>query len=68
MMPIGTRVRIRKDLKTTETYGSVEVIEDMLVYAGKETKIIWRKDNMYHILLDDGFYYWTDGMFETEWE
>lgn len=50
MMPIGTRVRIREDLKTTETYGSAEVIEDMLVYAGKETKIIWRKDNMYHIL------------------
>lgn len=39
-MPIGTRVRIREDLKTTETYGGVRVIEDMLVYAGKETTII----------------------------
>ena len=68
MMPIGTRVRIREDLKTTETYGGVRVIEDMLVYAGKETIIIWHEVNVYHVLLDNGFYYWTDGMFETEWE
>lgn len=68
MMPIGTRVRIREDLKTTETYGGVRVIEDMLVYAGKETIIIWHEDNVYHVLLDNGFYYWTDGMFISEWE
>lgn len=68
MMPIGTRVRIREDLKTTETYGGVRVIEDMLVYAGKETTIIWHKDNVYHVLLDNGFYYWTDEMFISEWE
>ena len=68
MIPIGTRVRIREDLKTTETYGGVKVVEDMLVPAGKETTIIWCKDNVYHVLLDNGFYYWTDGMFKTEWE
>lgn len=68
MMPIGTKVRIREDLKTTETYGGVKVIEDMLVYAGKETTIIWCEDNVYHVLLDNGFYYWTEKMFISEWE
>lgn len=68
MIPIGTRVRIREDLKTTETYGGVKVVEDMLVHAGKETTIIWCEDNVYHVLLDNGFYYWTDGMFISEWE
>jgi len=38
----------------------------MLLLAGKKAFITNNVNNIYSI--DNSFYYWTDGMFETEWE
>lgn len=38
----------------------------MLLLAGKKAFITNNVNNIYSI--DNNFYYWTDEMFETEWE
>lgn len=72
MMPIGAEVRIRKDLKLGVSYKNrnnkraMYACRGMLLLAGKKVHITNNINNIYSI--DDGFYCWTDGMFETEWE
>lgn len=72
MMPIGAEVRIRKDLKLGVSYKNrnnkraMYACRGMLLLAGKKVHITNNINNIYSI--DDDFYYWTDGMFETEWE
>lgn len=72
MMPIGAEVRIRKDLKLGVLYKNrnnkraMHACRGMLLLAGKKAFITNNVNNIYSI--DNGFYYWTDGMFETEWE
>ena len=72
MMPIGAEVRIRKDLKLGVSYKNrnnkraMYACRGMLLLAGKKVHITNNINNIYSI--DDSFYYWTDGMFETEWE
>lgn len=72
MMPIGAEVRIRKDLKLGVSYKNrnnkraMYACRGMLLLAGKKVHITNNINNIYSI--DDVFYYWTDGMFETEWE
>lgn len=70
MMPIGAEVKIRKDLKLGVLYKNrnnkraMHACRGMLLLAGKKAFITNNVNNIYSI--DNSFYYWTDGMFETE--
>jgi len=72
MMPIGAEVKIRKDLKLGVLYKNrnnkraMHACRGMLLLAGKKAFITNNVNNIYSI--DNNFYYWTDEMFETEWE
>lgn len=72
MRPIGAEVKIRKDLKLGVLYKNrnnkraIHACRGMLLLAGKKAFITNNVNNIYSI--DNSFYYWTDGMFETEWE
>ena len=67
---VGSRVRVRKDLKRHEYYlmedGITEdcVTEDMLELCGKVVTISYA-DGKYKIKEDYGGFWWTDGMFGT---
>ena len=67
---VGSRVRVRKDLKRHEYYlmedGIADdcVTEDMLELCGKVVTISYA-DGKYKVKEDDGEFWWTDGMFDT---
>lgn len=68
-LPIGTKVRIRQDLKAEALHGGHMVAEEMLEYAGREATIVAYEHEedcppAYLLDIDDQFWSWSDGMFE----
>ena len=67
---VGSRVRVRKDLKYFEYYpmedGDAEdcVTKNMLELCGKVVTISYA-DGKYKVKEDEGGFWWTDGMFDT---
>lgn len=66
MMPIGAEVKIGVLYKNRNNKRAMHACRGMLLLAGKKAFITNNVNNIYSI--DNSFYYWTDGMFETEWE
>ena len=62
----GDKVRVRKDLEQSKSYGGVMVIDEMEELRGKFVTIEECFDwcNVYRIKDDGGDYNWTDEMFE----
>lgn len=63
---VGDKVKIRKDLNTSEMYGSWDCSLDMASYRGMIATIINCYNDSYHIDVDDECYDWTDEMFEDD--
>lgn len=68
-LSIGTKVRIRSDLKAAHQYGTHGTAEEMLEYAGKEAIIVAYEQEedcspAYLLDIDDRFWSWSDEMFE----
>lgn len=68
-LPVGTKVRIRPDLKEDEYYGGRMADKEMLQYAGKEAAILAYEQEedcepAYLLDIDGKFWSWGDGMFE----
>lgn len=68
-LSIGTKVRIRSDLKAAYQYGTHGTAEEMLEYAGKEATIVAYEQEedcnpAYLLDIDDRFWSWSDEMFE----
>ena len=63
---IGDKVRIRKDLKTLEIYGSQLFVEQMEKYKGTPVTISEVFSDTYYIKEDKDNWNWTDEMFEAE--
>lgn len=67
---VGSRVRVRKDIKCGKYYlmeDGIEgdcVTEDMLELCGKVVTISYA-DGKYKVKEDDGGFWWVDGMFDT---
>lgn len=63
---VGDKVRIRKDLNINKEYNGVNVNEEMMSWGGEEVTIseVLAEDNGYEIEEDDGYFLWTDSMFE----
>lgn len=63
---VGDKVRIRKDLKNNVEYDEVDVNEEMISWGGEEVTIseVLAEDSGYEIEEDDGYFLWTDSMFE----
>lgn len=63
---VGDKVRIRKDLNINKEYNGVNVNEEMMSWEGEEVTIseVLAEDNGYEIEEDDGYFLWTDSMFE----
>ena len=67
---VGSRVRVRKDLKYSEYYPMEDgiagdcVTEAMLELCGKVVTISYA-DEKYKVKEDDGEFWWVDGMFDT---
>ena len=67
---VGSRVRVRKDLKYREYYTMEDgirgdcVTKDMLEFCGKVVTISYA-DGKYKIKEDGGEFWWVDGMFGT---
>lgn len=63
----GDKVRIREDLVTAWAIEKLDVVDDMLQYAGKEATVTFVGDyGDYHVNIDNGYWHWTDEMFEDE--
>lgn len=62
---IGDKVKIRKDLKLDEEYDGMDVNEEMVLLCDKEATIseVLPDDNGYEIEEDEGYFLWTDSMF-----
>lgn len=68
-LSIGTKVRIRSDLKAAYQYGTHGTAEEMLEYAGKEAIIVAYEQEddcepAYLLDIDERFWSWSDEMFE----
>lgn len=67
---VGDKVKVRLDLEENYQYGSDVCVSNMLAYTGQEatiTKVIpWRSGFEYSIDLDNGYWTWTEQMFEKE--
>lgn len=63
---VGDKVKIRKDLKANVDYGSTVAVGKMCTFSGKMATIIEvdSKYECYFIEEDDGYFCWTDEMFE----
>ena len=63
---VGDKVRIRKDLRIDKEYDEVSVVDEMGTWIGEEVTIskVFAEDNGYGIKEDDGYFLWTDSMFE----
>lgn len=62
---IGTKVRIRTDLKTDELYNGIDFSIDMKPYMGKEAKIVDCNESAYFLDVDNGFWSWGEKMLES---
>lgn len=63
---VGDKVRIRKDLRIDKEHDEVSVVDEMGTWIGEEVTIskVLAEDNGYGIKEDDGYFLWTDSMFE----
>lgn len=63
---VGDKAKIRKNLKINVEYDGVNVNEEMTSWRNEEVTIseVWVDDNGYGIKEDDGYFLWTDSMFE----
>jgi hypothetical protein len=63
---VGEKVRIRKDLRLDEEYDGIDVNGEMVLMRDEEVTIseVLLDDNGYEIEEDDGYFLWTDSMFE----
>lgn len=63
---IGEKVKIREDLIVNKWYGRDAFASDMAEYKGKIAKIVRVNEinKCYDLDIDEGFYFWTDEMFE----
>lgn len=61
---IGTKVKIRTDLKTDEFYNGIDFSIDMKPYIGKEAKIVDYNGSAYFLDIDNRFWSWGEKMLE----
>ena len=61
---VGDKVKIREDLDINKMYGGWDCTNDMATCRGMITTIIKCNNDSYQIDADDGYYIWTDEMFE----
>lgn len=61
---VGDKVKIREDLDINKMYGGWDCSNDMTTCRGMIATIIKCEDDSYQIDADDGYYIWTDEMFE----
>lgn len=67
-LPVGTKVRIRPDLKEEEDCGGHSIEKEMVKYAGKEATIVAYNQEedcepAYLLDIDGKFWSWSDRMF-----
>lgn len=62
---IGTKVRIKTDLKTDELYSGIDFSIDMKKYMGKEATIVDYNDCAYFLDVDNRFWSWGEKMLEN---
>lgn len=64
---VGDKVKIRPDLRIDKEYDGVNVNEEMVTWSSEEVTIseVLTDDNSYEIKEDDGYFFWTDSMFEN---
>lgn len=70
-LPVGTVVRIKRDLAVGKCYGDVkggelqvELLDSMSVFLGHKATITSDKYAEYGVYVLDGLYYWSRQMFE----
>lgn len=63
---VGDRVRIRADLRTDVKYGTTEAVDEMCTLRGQVVTIseIDTDGRCYLLEEDEGYFYWTDEMFD----
>lgn len=67
---IGDKVKVREDLEIDESYWMEDlnemdaVVDEMYELRGTVVTIVEDSHGKYEIAEDDGFWYWTDEMFE----
>lgn len=65
---VGDKVRIRPDLRTDIKYGMIEAVEKMCSLQGQIMKIseecVCEESRYYLLEEDEGYFCWTDEMFE----
>lgn len=61
---IGTKVRVRTDLKTDKVYNGIDFSIDMKPYMGKEAKIVDCNESAYFLDVDNQFWSWGEKMLE----
>ena len=65
---VGDKVKIRADLEENGQYGTDVCVDKMLVYTEQEATITkvapYMEGFEYKIDLDEGFWTWTEEMFE----
>lgn len=63
---VGDKVRIRPDLRTDIKYGMIEAVEKMCTLTGQILTISESNDEGGYYILeeDEGYFCWTDEMFE----
>lgn len=64
---VEDKVKIRPDLRIDKEYDGVNVNEEMVTWSSEEVTIseVLTDDNGYEIKEDDGYFFWTDSMFEN---
>lgn len=65
---IGEQVKIRPDLTLGKEYDDEDVTEEMCTYSGQVLTIaeVDKFENCYYMEEDEGYFAWTDSMFECE--
>jgi hypothetical protein len=66
-LSIGTKVKIRTDLRPSFYYDGMFMIPEMLRYGGRKATIVRTSrnyDNIYALDVDDGAWHWSAEMFE----
>lgn len=65
---IGEQVRIRPDLTLGKDYDDEDVTEEMCTYSGQVLTIkeVDELEHCYYMEEDEGYFAWTDSMFECE--
>lgn len=69
--PVGSKVRVKRDLIPEHLYGGVGLEEDMIQYLGKEATITYHNYEedcapSYLLDIDDSFWSWSEEMLEDQ--